>query len=166
MTQDIQEQATAAINAIKSKVEEKAPDAKEKAQEIAKKAEEGAKETAQQVEEKGKETKKNVEEAAEDNVTNESGPGNGNKEPVDRSDIPGTPFGGTDPLAQGAPSYAGAAAEESNRGYNNEAVPQQADGASAQQDSTAASSDLPSTPFGGTDPLADGAPSYASAAKE
>ena len=66
----------------------------------------------------------------------------------DNGDLPQTPFGGTDPTAPGAPSYAQATTQDSG------------------EIKESAGDELPQTPLGGTDPTAPGAPSYAQATSE
>lgn len=72
----------------------------------------------------------------------------GNDTDKDDGDLPQTPFGGIDPTAAGAPSYAQATTRDSDGN-------KESDG-----------DELPQTPLGGTDPTAPGAPSYAQATFE
>lgn len=120
------------------------------------------------------------------------------EEPVNHlADVPTTPLGGHDPLANNAPSYAVAVAEGEETSHDdqvddhtNDQVDEPADGATTPfgghdplasnaasyakatekgdhpDKSAAQDSDISTTPLGGHDPLAANAPSYAKAAEE
>ena len=97
---------------------------------------------------------------------------NNKADDYDSSQMPHTPLGGTDPLANNAPSFAQAVAHHAEVDSQENVDNQNQNDGQSQNDSQKhdendeSADELPHTPFGGTDPLASGAPSYAQASHE
>jgi len=141
------------------------------AKETAKEAKDTAKDTAEDVkdtaEERARDVKDTVKDTAEKAQDKVEPAQTSTDEHSEVESLPQTPLGGTDPMADGAPSFAKMTAEPAH-GFERNNVKNDEDAFAATEDSDNKDADyddaqLPHTPLGGTDPTANKAPSFAQA---
>jgi hypothetical protein len=159
-------EASAKFDETTTAAKNNAKDAKDTVKDNVKEVQHTAEQTGKELNDTAQDTVQDTAEKIEDKV--DSTQQTSTDDHSEEESLPQTPLGGTDPTADGAPSFAAMTAEpphEIDRSHikKDAGIPAATPKHSKTEDEDYDPAQLPHTPLGGTDPTAEAAPSFAQA---